>query len=152
MLIEALYQVLINDPGLVALLGTPDQRKGKNNKPNTGVFLAAAPSEVKAPYIVYNQLFGAPVKSMAGTNRFRYDTFDFTVWAGSATSAHIVGVALKAALDGIFGEYSNGLSPVAMTYINSSFQNSERDVFDQELHESLYGFSVDYTFSYADMG
>ena len=152
MLIKALYQVLINDAGIVALIGTPNQRKGKNNKPNTGVFLASAPGEVLAPYIVYQQLHGVPVKSMAGTNKFRYAGFQFAVWAGSSMSARTVSAAVKAALDGLYGDYPDGGSPAALTFINSAFQDGERDVFDQELHEELYGYAVDYTFSYADLG
>ena len=146
MLVEAIYQILINDSGVKALL-TP------RTDGTTGVFPGLAPEEIAPPFIVIQQVSARPVTSFDGNNAFQEASFQFSCIASNFLTAHKLSNAVKNALSGIIGNYGNGGSPVVFTRIEGAWLDTERDLPTEEaLHATLYSCQADFSFHFVDLG
>lgn len=147
MLIESIHYILANDPGVRAALNVPGRTDGQD-----GVFLVMAPSKVNFPYVAFQQVGAEIVKSYQGMNAFQKATFQFSCYAASALTAHKTAAAVKAALNGILGDFPNGGSPVVTTRIEGAWLEAERDVIETELKATTFGVLLDYQFCFVDAG
>lgn len=129
-----LYNLLSNDPGIKAALGT---RIGGD----TGIWPIVAADEAPAPYIVYFQVHREVVLSYEGVNRTQELRYQFSCFADPPyDNVKLLAQAVKDLLDGFTGKLSDG------SIIGQSLPNSEHDEVEEFFKATIFSTVLDYTF------
>jgi hypothetical protein len=144
MLIESIFQILKNDPGVLAVIGNP-RKDG-----SAGIYPLVAPSATVMPYVVWQQVGAAHVISYDGVNRLQKATFQFACYAASFLTSHKLAAAVKNALNGILGDFTNGAVPPVFTRIEGAWLQTERDLIEEVPHGTIFADVVDYQFWFVD--
>lgn len=142
MLAEGLYAVLTTNASLQALLGTASARKDKT----TGIFPIMAPEEVPMPYIVFQQVSGAPLQtSMAGTGPLREERWRFSCYGTKYKNAQELARVLNQVMISI-----NGTLPAGEAEVHGVWETLAADDFETVPHATIYTAHRDYNIVYID--
>lgn len=144
MITESIFALLNNNPGVTAIL-TPRPAG------DPGIYPAIAPSSVKMPYIVYQQVSAAHIISYQGVNALQKATFQFACYATSFIVAHRLANAVKNVFNGLLADVPGGNPPV-VTRIEGAWLQSERDLTEEIPHGTIFSDMVDYEFWFVDAG
>jgi hypothetical protein len=142
MFAELLYQILVNEPTLQALIGTPGTRSDKT----TGIFpTQASVEEPNLPFIAYIQIFGHGESVYEGVDRLVYARYRLACWGSTAKQAKKLANQVRLRLDGIRGSL-----PGTDAIIRTCLWVTETDTTDDLPHGTMYGTHQDYDFVYED--
>jgi len=143
MLVEELQSVLTTDPGMVALLGTPQARPDSTN----GVFPVQAPDQPTMPYLVLMQVSGAPLQtSMAGTGALTRERWRFSCHGTTYKRAKKFAKDVRDFLISLLG-----MMPGGTAFIQGAWIKLEADDQESLGKGTLYKVHLDVEFEYLDL-
>jgi hypothetical protein len=131
-LLEGIYARLAVDAGVVAL--------------NAGVYPALAPKESELPYLVYTQVGGATVNSLAGANRLQSARLRFSCYGTSYADAKNLAAALKNSLNGLAVTLPGGIT------VQGAWLEFEGDDAESDLQGTVFACHVDFSMMFVDNG
>lgn len=138
---EGLFAYLSGQTSLTTLLGT--SRSDKTN----GIFPIQALSNAVLPYIVYQQVSGAPVYTLVeGANKFTMARFRLSVYASSQKDATVLSVVLRNLLKNFVGTFTD----LDATVVENTMLELEADDAESVPHGTIYARHQDYSFHYID--
>lgn len=142
MLVEGLTILLMNDPGIKALLAPSGARSDKT----TGIFPGIAPKEVNLPYITYQQVAGAQIRTMDGSPGLQNAGMQFWCYGGSYKTAKLLARAVKSLLAGL----AIDLSDAESIRVEGAWLQVEMDSIEEVPHALLYGVMLSYDILFVD--
>jgi hypothetical protein len=141
-LIEGMLAYLAADSGMQATLGTPTTRLDKT----TGIFPTLAPDRCPMPYCVAQQVAGEPLQqSFQGTGRLQSTRWRFSAYGFSYKQAKSLAMALRLALDGMYG-----VLPTGDAVVQGAWLLLEADDAEAIPHGTVFATHVDYNVIYVD--
>jgi hypothetical protein len=131
-LLEGIYARLAADAGVLAL--------------NAGVFPALAPKESSLPYLVYTQVGGATVNSLAGANRLQSARLRFSCYGNTYGTAKGLAKAVKDSLNGLAVTLPGGT-----VAIQGAWLEYEGDDAEPDLQGTVFATHVDFSLMFAEV-
>jgi uncharacterized protein DUF3168 len=103
-----------------------------------------APKETKLPYLVFFQISGEPVESLAGTNRLSFLKYRFACYGSNFRNAKVLASAVKNCLNGWFATMSDG------SQVQGTHQILEMDDSEAIPQGTIYSTHLDFNISYLE--
>lgn len=136
MFVEGLFKLISSNGPIAALLGTARSDK------TPGVFPVIAPNEATMPYIVYLQVSGQQVQSLAGANALTKASFRFQSYGANYKQAKQLTTAICGLLNGFTGTLTDG------SRVQQTIKGNEAETAEPIPHGTIYGVHVDFEFWY----
>lgn len=130
-LLEGIYARLAADAGVVAL--------------GAGVYPALAPKEASLPYLVYTQVGGATVNSLAGANRLQSARLRFSCYGNTYGAAKDLAKAVKDSLNGLAVTLPGGIT------VQGAWLEYEGDDAEPDLQGTVFASHVDFGLMFAEV-
>ncbi len=99
-----IFRLIIQDPGVVAIVGSPSTRRDKAS----GLFVVSAPANSDMPQIIYTQISGNTVPTLDGPSNLQPMRMQFSCYGETHEDAKALARALKQLLVGFQGEFADG--------------------------------------------
>jgi Protein of unknown function (DUF3168) len=142
MLVETLFSVLSNDPGMQTLLGTKTSRSDSS----TGIFPTQAPDQPSMPYLILSQVSGEPLQtSMDGTGCLTTERWRLSACGTTYKSAKLLAKIVRGLLISL-----NGSQAVGENTIQGAWVKLEADDSEALGKGTMYQSHVDIEFNYQD--
>ncbi len=142
MLVQGLFNLMLTNAGIQAVVGKPTQRS--DGAP--GIFPLLAPKEVTVPYVVYQQIDGKPITSLAGPNATQHAVFLVMCFAADYPTLKLLAKAVKSLFNGFTGTLSD------TSIVRSCFTYDRGDDMNADLKGTIYKTRIDVEMVFTDTG